>query len=48
MVTQGTIEEQIVSLHGKKRELADALLAEGDAGARFGVEDLLNLLRDQA
>lgn len=47
LVAKNTIEERIVGLHAKKRELADSLLAEGDAGARVGAEELLALLQEE-
>jgi SNF2 family DNA or RNA helicase len=47
LVAKDTIEERIVSLHAKKRELADSLLADGDAGARVGAEELLALLKEE-
>lgn len=40
-------EARIVSLHAKKRELADSLLADGDAGARVGADELLALLKEE-
>jgi superfamily II DNA or RNA helicase len=45
LVAKGTIEEQIVSLHRHKRELADSLLEGGEMSAKFGAEDLLELMR---
>ena len=45
LVARGTIEEQIVSLHRQKRELADSLLEDGEMSARIGAEDLLELMR---
>ena len=45
LVTQGTIEEQIVDLHHHKRDLADRLLEGADAPARLNTEELLTLLR---
>ncbi len=45
LVTKGTIEEQIVQLHRRKRELADRLLEGADAPARLGTKELLELLR---
>ncbi len=44
LVTRGTIEEKILELHREKRELAEALLAEGDAVARMTPEELMNLI----
>ena len=46
MVTNGTIEEQIVDLHKRKRDLADQLLAGSDAATRLSADDLMALLRD--
>ncbi|BBL74944.1 DEAD/DEAH box helicase [Methylomagnum ishizawai] len=45
LVAKGTIEEQIVSLHRHKRELADSLLEGGEISAKIGAEDLLELMR---
>ena len=45
LVTRGTIEEQIVDLHHRKRDLAERLLEAGDAPARLDPEELLALLR---
>lgn len=45
LVTQGTIEEQIIDLHHDKRALAEGVLAEGDAVALPSSEELLALIR---
>lgn len=45
LVAKGTIEERIVDLHRKKRELADQLLAGSDAAGRLDADELLALLR---
>ena len=45
LVTEGTIEEQIVDLHHRKRELADQLLGGTDAAGRLNADELLDLLR---
>ena len=45
LVTEGTIEEQIVQLHHHKRDLAHRLLEGADAAARLSTEELLELLR---
>ena len=45
LVTKGTIEEQIVDLHRRKRDLAERLLAAGDAPGRLDAGELLALLR---
>ena len=47
LVAQGTIEEQIVELHTRKRDLADALLEGTDAPGRLDADELLALLRDE-
>ena len=45
LIAKGTIEEQIVDLHHRKRDLADSLLEGADASARLDPEALLALLR---
>ncbi len=45
LVTEGTIEEQIVELHHHKRDLAHRLLEGADAAARLSTGELLELLR---
>ena len=45
LVTEGTIEEQIVDLHHRKRDLADQLLEGTDAPGRLNADELLDLLR---
>ncbi len=45
LVAKGTIEEQIVDLHHRKRDLADRLLEGADASARLDPDALLALLR---
>lgn len=47
LVTEQTIEEQIVALHQKKRALADSLLEGGEMSARLDAEALLKLLRGE-
>lgn len=46
LVTKGTIEEQIVSLHRDKRDLADSLLEGGEISGKVGAEELLRLIRE--
>lgn len=46
LVTQDTIEEKILALHGEKRDLADSLLDGGDAAGKLDTTALLRLLRD--
>ena len=45
LVAKGTIEEQIVELHRRKRVLADRLLEGADAPVRLDAGELLELLR---
>jgi len=45
LVARGSIEEQIIALHGKKRDLADSLLAGGDMSGRISAEELLRLIQ---
>ncbi len=45
LVTQNTIEEKIIALHGQKRDLADSLLEGGDVAARLDAAALLKLLK---
>lgn len=47
LVTKETIEERIMNLHGKKRDLADSLLAEGEIAASVSAEDMLALLKGE-
>ncbi len=44
MVAQGTIEQQVIELHARKRALVESLLAGTDQAARLGVEELLDLV----
>lgn len=45
LIVKNSIEEGIVALHRRKRDLADALLEGADASARLSEDDLLNLIR---
>ena len=45
LVAKGTIEEQIVELHHRKRDLAERLLEGADAPVRLDAGELLELLR---
>ena len=45
LVTEGTIEEQIVALHKTKRELAESLLEGGEISGRLDAEALMALMR---
>jgi superfamily II DNA or RNA helicase len=46
LVVAGSIEEQILALHGAKRELVDAVLEDHDQPQRIGVDELIALLAD--
>ena len=46
LVAEGTIEEKILQLHEKKRDLADSLLAGTDVSAKLTADDLLNLIAE--
>jgi len=46
LVAKGSIEEYIIQLHGRKRDLADRLLEGGDAAARLDTGEMLALMRD--
>ena len=45
LVAEGTIEEQIVALHHRKRDLAEKLLEGTDAPSRLDAEEMMELLR---
>jgi superfamily II DNA or RNA helicase len=45
LLSQGTIEEAIVTLHAKKRDLAAGVLGGMDAAGRLSPEDLMALIR---
>lgn len=45
LVAAGTIEEKILQLHDKKRDLADSLLDGTDVSAKLSADDLMDLLR---
>lgn len=44
LVTKNTIEEQIVSLHRHKRDLASSVLEGGDISGKISAEELLKLI----
>ncbi len=44
LITRGTIEETVLALHVDKRELAAAVLGEGDASARLSTAELVALM----
>jgi len=45
LVARGTVEEKILTLHKRKRELADSLLDGSDAAGRLNVGELMGLIR---
>ena len=45
LVCQGTVEERILELQQRKREIADAALGQADQAAAITREELLDLLR---
>jgi superfamily II DNA or RNA helicase len=45
LVSQGTIEETVLELHGDKRALAKGLLEGAETNARLGASQLLDLLK---
>ncbi len=48
LVTENTIEQQIVALHGRKRDLADSLLDGGEVSGKLDADALLQLLKGEA
>lgn len=46
IVTEGTIEERILSLHAKKRELFDDVVTDADGGGTLDLEMLSALLAE--
>ena len=48
LVTRNTIEEKILALHQRKRDLAESLLEGGDLSHRMSADDLLRLMQDAA
>ena len=46
IVTQGTVEDKIIKLHGEKRKLAGNVLADTDKTAGLNTKDLVKLLRE--
>jgi superfamily II DNA or RNA helicase len=45
LIAEGTIEQQILSMHREKRELVDAVLAGTDRAAKLSAEELASLIR---
>lgn len=48
LVAENTLEEQIVALHARKRDLADGLLEGGEVSAKIDADALLKLLAGAA
>ncbi len=46
LVTRGTVEEKIVQMHRRKRNLADSLLTGSDLSGKMSAEELLALIRE--
>ncbi|MCB9678225.1 MAG: DEAD/DEAH box helicase [Alphaproteobacteria bacterium] len=46
VVARGTVEEQIVALHARKRDLADQILEGSEQVSRLSADDLVALLRE--
>ncbi len=45
-VSEGTIEEQIISLHKEKRDLADQILSGTGNAGKLGVNEILSMIKD--
>lgn len=48
LITSNTIEEKIVQLHSKKRDLADGLLEGTDISGRISTNELISLINNSA
>ncbi|VVS93907.1 DEAD/DEAH box helicase [Desulfoluna spongiiphila] len=46
LVARGTVEEKIVQMHCRKRDLADSLLKGSDVSGKMSAEELLELIRE--
>jgi SNF2 family DNA or RNA helicase len=46
LVTAGTIEERIIELHHRKRELANSLLEGAEGAAKISETELIGLLSE--
>ena len=46
LVTENTIEQKIIALHGKKRDLADSLLEGSDVSGKLSVKEIMGLIED--
>ena len=47
LIAEGTIEQQILSLHREKREMVDALLSGADRAGKLTAEQLAGLIRGE-
>ena len=45
LVTKGTVEEKVLELHGRKRQLAEDLISGNESTSPLGVDDLMSLMR---
>ncbi len=45
MIAKGTIEEKILELHEKKRQLVQDILGDSSTPTSVSLEELLNLLK---
>ena len=48
LVAENTIEEKIIQLHSRKRDLAEQLLEGSDMAARLSVHEMVELIRERA
>ncbi|WP_370978754.1 DEAD/DEAH box helicase [Agaribacterium sp. ZY112] len=46
LIAKNTIEQRIVELHQRKRDLADKLLSGNEQAAKLSVDDVLNILKE--
>lgn len=46
LITRGTVEEKIVQMHRRKRNLADSLLAGSDLSGKMSAKELLALIQE--
>ena len=45
LITRGTVEEKIVQMHRRKRNLADSLLTGSDLSGKMSAKELLALIQ---
>lgn len=46
LVTKGTVEQRVLELHARKRQLAEDLISGNENSGSLGVDDLLELMTD--